>query len=127
MEAGGELIVSFGQGGGALRRMFFQPILNRVYKLAASLAVDRGNGGYRAGPAVRVDECSDALRSLLGRDQDAKLFEQLFPWIHRDATLVPEQSVNPPGVNDAERLKEDLREMSLSQDTAAAARTERWL
>jgi Lon-like protease len=50
----------------------------------------------------------------------AKLFEKLFPWIHRDATLVPEQYVNPPGVNDAERLKEDLREMSRSQDIAAA-------
>ena len=50
----------------------------------------------------------------------AKLFEKLFPWIHRDATLVPEESVNPPGVNDTERLKEDLRAMSLSQDTAAA-------
>ena len=50
----------------------------------------------------------------------AKLFEKLFPWIHKDATLVPEQSVNPPGVNDAERLKEDLREMTRSQDIAAA-------
>ncbi len=50
----------------------------------------------------------------------AKLFEQLFPWIHRDATLVPEQSVNPPGISDAERVKEDLREMSRSQDIAAA-------
>jgi PDZ domain-containing protein len=50
----------------------------------------------------------------------AKLFEKLFPWIHRDATLVPASSVNPPGVNDTERLKEDLREMSRSQDVAAA-------
>ena len=50
----------------------------------------------------------------------AKLFEKLFPWIHRDATLVPASSVNPPGVNDTERLKEDLREMSRSQDIAAA-------
>jgi PDZ domain-containing protein len=50
----------------------------------------------------------------------AKLFEKLFPWIHRDATLVPEEQVNPPGVNDAERVKEDLREMSRSQDIAAA-------
>jgi PDZ domain-containing protein len=50
----------------------------------------------------------------------AKLFEKLFPWIHRDATLVSEDLVNPPGVNDAERLKEDLREMTRSQDIAAA-------
>jgi PDZ domain-containing protein len=50
----------------------------------------------------------------------AKLFEKLFPWIHRDATLVPEEQVNPPGVNDVQRRKEDLREMVRSQDIAAA-------
>lgn len=50
----------------------------------------------------------------------AKLFEKLFPWIHRDATLVPEEQVNPPGVSDTQRRKEDLREMSRSQDIAAA-------
>jgi PDZ domain-containing protein len=50
----------------------------------------------------------------------AKLFEKLFPWIHRDATLVPEEQVNPPGVNDVQRRKEDLREMARSQDIAAA-------
>ena len=50
----------------------------------------------------------------------AKLFEKIFPWIHRDATLVSEDVVNPPGVNDTQRLKEDLREMSRSQDIAAA-------
>jgi Lon-like protease len=50
----------------------------------------------------------------------AKLFEKLFPWIHQDATLVPEDQVNPPGVSDSERLKQDLRQMSRSQDIAAA-------
>jgi Lon-like protease len=50
----------------------------------------------------------------------AKLFEKFFPWVHRDATLVPAVQVNPPGVSDSERLKEDLREMSRSQDIAAA-------
>jgi Lon-like protease len=50
----------------------------------------------------------------------AKLFEKLFPWLHRDATLVPEEQINPPGVNDTQRLKEDLREMARSQDIAAA-------
>jgi Lon-like protease len=50
----------------------------------------------------------------------AKLFEKLFPWIHGDATLVPEEQVNPPGVNDVQRRQEDLREMSRSQDIAAA-------
>jgi Lon-like protease len=50
----------------------------------------------------------------------AKLFEKLFPWIHRDATLVPESQINPPGVNDVQRQREDLRQMARSQDIAAA-------
>lgn len=50
----------------------------------------------------------------------AKLFEQLFPGIHEGATLVPGKQLNPPGVNDRERRREDLREMARSQDVAAA-------
>jgi PDZ domain-containing protein len=50
----------------------------------------------------------------------AKLFEQLFPWIHRGATLVNQNEINPPGVSDAQRRTEDLREMARSQDIAAA-------
>jgi PDZ domain-containing protein len=50
----------------------------------------------------------------------AKLFEQLFPWIHDGSTLVPASQVNPPGVTDRQRRTEDLREMSRSQDIAAA-------
>jgi Lon-like protease len=50
----------------------------------------------------------------------AKLFEKLFPWIHKGATLVPEEQINPPGVSDTQRRREDLREMARSQDIAAA-------
>jgi PDZ domain-containing protein len=50
----------------------------------------------------------------------AKLFERLFPWIHNGATLVDEDLINPPGVSDSQRQKEDLREMARSQDIAAA-------
>jgi PDZ domain-containing protein len=50
----------------------------------------------------------------------AKLFEQIFPWIHSGATLVDEKLINPPGVNDTQRRAEDLREMARSQDIAAA-------
>ncbi len=50
----------------------------------------------------------------------AKLFEQLFPWIHEGYSLVPARSVNPPGVSDSQRRVEDLREMARSQDVAAA-------
>jgi Lon-like protease len=54
----------------------------------------------------------------------AKLFEQLFPWIHDGASLVPGSAVNPPGVSDSQRRQEDLREMSRSQDIAAAVALE---
>ena len=50
----------------------------------------------------------------------AKLFEQLFPWIHDGASLVDEKLINPPGVSDTQRHAEDLREMARSQDIAAA-------
>ncbi len=54
----------------------------------------------------------------------AKVFEQLFPWIHDGATLVPEDQVNPPGVSDSQRRQEDLREMARSQDIAGAVALE---
>jgi PDZ domain-containing protein len=50
----------------------------------------------------------------------AKLFEQLFPWIHDGVTLVPADQVNPPGASDRQRRTEDLREMARSQDIAGA-------
>jgi PDZ domain-containing protein len=50
----------------------------------------------------------------------AKLFERLFPWIHTGASLVNEDQINPPGVNDTQRHAEDLREMTRSQDVAGA-------
>jgi PDZ domain-containing protein len=52
--------------------------------------------------------------------QRAKLFERIFPGIHDGATLVDEDAINPPGVSDEEREKEDRREMARSQDIAAA-------
>ena len=50
----------------------------------------------------------------------AKLFEQIFPWIHDGSTLVPDKQVNPPGVSDSQRRAEDLQEMARSQNVAAA-------
>jgi PDZ domain-containing protein len=50
----------------------------------------------------------------------AKLFERIFPGIHHGASLVDEDLINPPGVSDSQREKEDLREMARSQDIAAA-------
>ncbi len=50
----------------------------------------------------------------------AKLFEQLFHFVHSGETLVPEDQVNPPGVSESQRRVEDLREMARSQDIAGA-------
>jgi len=50
----------------------------------------------------------------------ARLIEDLFPSIHDGASLVPARVVNPPGGNDATRIAEDLREMTRSQQIAAA-------
>jgi PDZ domain-containing protein len=50
----------------------------------------------------------------------AKLFEEIFPWIHDGVTLVDEDRINPPGAGERERRAEDLREMARSQDIAAA-------
>jgi PDZ domain-containing protein len=50
----------------------------------------------------------------------ARLLEDLFPSIHDGATLVPANAVNPPGGSDSARIAEDLREMSRSQQIAAA-------
>jgi PDZ domain-containing protein len=50
----------------------------------------------------------------------AKLFEQLFHFVHKGETLVPARAVNPPGVSDSQTRAENLREMARSQDIAAA-------
>lgn len=50
----------------------------------------------------------------------ATLLEQLIPGLHGGATIVPAHAINPPGVNDAQRRQADLRDMTRSQDIAAA-------
>ncbi len=50
----------------------------------------------------------------------ASLLERLLPHLRDGATLVPASAVIPPGTSDAERRKQDLREMSRSQSVAAA-------
>ncbi|MGZ4334269.1 MAG: YlbL family protein [Gaiellaceae bacterium] len=50
----------------------------------------------------------------------ARLFEQLFHFVHKGETLVPASSVNPPGVSDRQTRAENLREMARSQDIAGA-------
>ena len=50
----------------------------------------------------------------------ARLIEDVFPSIHDGASLVPAKAVNPPGGSDTARIAEDQREMTRSQQIAAA-------
>ena len=50
----------------------------------------------------------------------ANLLEQVIPSINGDATLVPEQAVNPVGVSEAQRQQSSSLDMTRSQQIAAA-------
>ena len=50
----------------------------------------------------------------------AKLFEQLFHFVHEGETLVKADQVNPPGTSDQQAHVENLREMATSQQIAGA-------
>jgi PDZ domain-containing protein len=53
-------------------------------------------------------------------ERHASMFESLFPWVHRGATLVPADLIVPPGVSDSAARQADLRAMTISQKVAAA-------
>lgn len=53
-------------------------------------------------------------------EQRASELETLFPWIHPHATLVPAKLIVPPGTTSAAAEQAALREMAISQRTAAA-------
>jgi PDZ domain-containing protein len=50
----------------------------------------------------------------------ASLIERVFPGIHDGSTLVPEDELLPPGVNEEARREGELRAMARSQQVAAA-------
>lgn len=50
----------------------------------------------------------------------ATILEQIFPGLHDGSTIVPPHAINPPGVSDSQRRQADLRDMTRSQDVAAA-------
>jgi PDZ domain-containing protein len=52
--------------------------------------------------------------------RQASILEEAFPGLHDGATLVPEDRVRPPGVNERARRQSELQEMSRSQEYAAA-------
>jgi PDZ domain-containing protein len=58
-------------------------------------------------------------------ERRARLFESLFPWIHKGSTLVPAKLIVPPGVSDNAVRQADLRAMSISQRVAAAVALKR--
>jgi PDZ domain-containing protein len=49
----------------------------------------------------------------------AKLLERLFGGLHSGADLYPASAINPPGVNDAQRQRIDIEDMTNSQQVAA--------
>jgi PDZ domain-containing protein len=50
----------------------------------------------------------------------ATLFERVWPGSREGATIVPADQVKPPGVSEGERRREELQEMKMSQQVAAA-------
>jgi Lon-like protease len=50
----------------------------------------------------------------------ASILEEAFPGLHDGATLVPQEQVLPEGVDERARRRSELREMSRSQEYAAA-------
>jgi Lon-like protease len=50
----------------------------------------------------------------------ATLLERVWPGAREGATIVPADQVKPPGVSEGERRREELREMKMSQQVAAA-------
>jgi PDZ domain-containing protein len=50
----------------------------------------------------------------------ASLFESVFPSVHEGSTLVPEEQLLPPGVDEDARREGELRAMARSQQVAAA-------
>jgi PDZ domain-containing protein len=53
-------------------------------------------------------------------ERRASMFESLFRWIHKGATLVPARLIVPPGVSDNAVRQADLHAMTISQKVAAA-------
>jgi PDZ domain-containing protein len=53
-------------------------------------------------------------------ERRASMLESLFPFIRSGSTLLPAKLLVPPGVSDAAQRRADLREMTISQQVAAA-------
>ena len=82
---------------------------NRAHAVAPLVEVEGGNDP-KDGGIYYVD--------VLVRK--ATLVERLFPGLRKGATVVPAEQVRPPGVSDDQRREEELQEMQMSQQVAAA-------
>jgi PDZ domain-containing protein len=83
---------------------------DRIRPVAPAVAVKGGHAPTDGGGVYYVDV-------IVRR---ATEFENLFRFIHPDATYVPASAVNPPGASDKTQHQLDLREMTRSQAIAAA-------
>jgi Lon-like protease len=83
---------------------------DRAHPVAPLVRVQGGRDAHGPGGIYFVDVFQ----------RRASMFESIFPWLHKDATLVPASLIVPPGVSDRAVRAADLREMSLSQKIAAA-------
>ena len=83
---------------------------NRTHAVAPLVDVEGGRDPTDGGGVYYVD--------VLVRK--ATLLERLWPGVREGATVVPAEQVRPEGVDDAERRREELAEMEISQRVAAA-------
>jgi PDZ domain-containing protein len=71
-------------------------------------------------PNDRNEEDTGGIYFLEVFIRKANLFERLFPWIHKGASLVPARQYNPENLSFEERRRISLDEMSESQKVAVA-------
>ena len=83
------------------------------------------DGAHPVAPLVRVQGGHDprgpgGIYFVDVFERRASMLESLFPFIRSGSTLVPARLLVPPGVSDAAQRRADLREMTISQQVAAA-------
>ena len=83
---------------------------NRAHTVAPLVEVEGGDDPDDGGGVYYVD--------VLVRK--ATLLERIWPGMRDGSTVVPAEQVRPEGVDDAERRREELEEMRMSQRVAAA-------
>jgi Lon-like protease len=76
--------------------------------------------GVERGPGEQRGEGDPGIYFVDVIVRRASLLERVFPGIRDGAELVPEHRVNPTGIPDADRRRGSLRQMSRSQQVAAA-------